>query len=182
MDGQIPITAPKAIPSLDRLVGAVHERSVLHRSYIHGDQHWRAVAEVGLKLLADNRRADPLVVFLFALFHDSMRQNEVGDPGHGQRGAELAQELHGRYFQLPPDRLGLLLDACAAHTDAPFSDDPTIGVCFDSDRLNLWRVGITPAAKYLSTDAALDGELQQWSKSLHGHARDWADLLLTYME
>ena len=56
MDGQIDITAPKVIPGIDRLVAAVHERSPLHQSYIHGDQHWRAVAEVGLRLLPDNRR------------------------------------------------------------------------------------------------------------------------------
>ena len=180
MDGQIDITAPRVIPDLDRLIDAVHERSPLHRSYVHGDQHWRAVAEVGLRLLPDNRLADPIVVFLFALFHDAMRQNDAEDPGHGQRGAELAQELHGRCFRLPSERLGLLVEACAGHTDARFSDDPTVGVCFDSDRLNLWRAGITPEAKYISTDSALDDELQHWSRSLHGHARDWDELFLAY--
>jgi uncharacterized protein len=177
---QIDITAPKVIPDIDRLVSAVHERSPLHTSYIHGDQHWRAVAEVGLKLLPDERKADPLVVFLFSLFHDSMRQTEADDPGHGQRGAELAQELHGRYFQMAPERFGLLLDACSGHTDARFSDNPTVGVCFDADRLNLWRVGKTPEAKFLSTDASLDDDLQHWSKSLHGHARVWEELLQAY--
>jgi hypothetical protein len=73
-----------------------------------------------------------------------------------------------------------LTQACTAHTDAGFRDDPTIGVCFDSDRLNLWRVGITPDPKYLSTDAAVDDELQHWSRSLHGHARDWEVLLQAY--
>jgi uncharacterized protein len=180
MDAQIHIAAPKVVPDIDRLVEAVHERASLPSSYIHGDQHWRAVAEVGLRLLPDNRRADPMVVFLFSLFHDAMRMNEVEDPGHGQRGAELVQEFQGRYFQLPPERFGLLIEACAGHTDARFSDNATIGVCFDSDRLNLWRVGKTPEAKYLSTDAALDDELQHWSKSLHGHARDWEELLQAY--
>jgi uncharacterized protein len=180
MDGQIDIAAPQVVPDVERLVDAVHERSPLHSSYIHGDQHWRAVAEVGLRLLPENRRADPMVVFLFALFHDAMRQNENEDPGHGTRGAELAEEFQGRYFLLPPERLGLLTEACAGHTDIRFSDDPTIGVCFDADRLNLWRVGTTPEAKYLSTDFALDDELQHWSKTLHGHARDWAELLQAY--
>jgi uncharacterized protein len=181
VDGQIDITAPKAIPDIDRLVAAIHERSPLHRSYVHGDQHWRAVAEVGLRLLPETRRADPTVVFLFSLFHDAMRQNENEDPGHGQRSADLAEEFQGRYFLLAPERLGLLIEACAGHTDVRFSDDPTIGVCFDADRLNLWRVGKTPEAKYLSTDAALDDELQHWSKSLHGYARDWAALFQAYM-
>jgi uncharacterized protein len=180
VDGQIDITAPKAIPDVERLVAAVYEHSPMHASYIHGEQHWRAVAEVGLRLLPEERKADPLVVFLFSLFHDSMRQNEVEDPGHGQRGAELAEQMHGRYFQLPDTALGKLIEACAGHTDVRFSDDATIGVCFDSDRLNLWRVGITPEAKYLSTDFALDDDLQQWSSRLHGHARDWAELLQAF--
>src|SRR5438270_974154 len=124
MDGQIDIAAPKVVPDLERLLAAVEERSPLYRSYIHGEQHWRAVAEVGLKLLEDQRRADRMVVFLFSLFHDSMRANESSDPGHGQRGAELAEELHGRYFLLPADRFGLLLEACAGHTDIRFSDNP----------------------------------------------------------
>jgi len=180
VDGQIDITAPKVIPDIDRLVAAVHEQSPLHQSYIHGDQHWRAVAEVGLRLLPDNRRAEPLVVFLFALFHDARRVNEAEDPGHGERGAELAQELHGRYFRLPDEQFGRLLEACARHTDARFSDDPTVGVCFDSDRLNLWRVGTTPEARYLSTDSALEDEIQHWTKSLHGHARSWEELLQAF--
>src|SRR5712664_2498210 len=106
-----------------RLVDAVHDRAELHRSYIHGDQHWRAVAEVGLRLLPDTRKADPMVVFLFSLFHDAMRENEDSDPDHGRRGAELAEELHGRCFLLSGDRLNLLLEACSQHTDARFSDD-----------------------------------------------------------
>ena len=91
-----------------------------------------------------------------------------------------AEELHGRYFLLAPERFALLIEACAGHTDARFNDDSTVGACFDSDRLNLWRVGKTPDAKYLSTDAALDDDLQHWSKSLHGHARDWEVLLQAY--
>ena len=180
MDGRIDITAPKVIPDVGRLVDAVYERAPLGGSYIHGDQHWRAVAEVGLRLLEDNPRANPHVVLLFALLHDAMRVNESDDPGHGERAAELADELHGRYFRLDPIRFTQLTDACAGHADIRFSDDPTIGVCFDADRLNLWRVGITPEPNYLSSDSALDDGLQHWSKSVHGRARDWLDLHQAY--
>lgn len=180
MDGQIDIAAPKVIPDIARLVEAVHERAPLHRSYVHGDQHWRAVAEVGLRLLPETRKADGIVVFLFSLFHDSMRENENTDPEHGARGGELARELHGRLYALPEPRLDLLVRACGEHTDARFSDDPTLGVCFDSDRLNLWRVGKVPEAKFLSTDAALEDGLHQWSRNLHGHARDWDELAQAY--
>jgi uncharacterized protein len=105
-----------------------------------------------------------------------MRQTEHTEPGHGARGGELARELHGRFFRLPDERLELLVNACAEHTDTRFSDDPTLGVCFDSDRLNLWRVGKEPDARFLSTDTALEDDLQHWSRSLHGHARDWEEL------
>src|SRR3954447_7562567 len=105
MDSQIDIAAPKVIPDLDRLLTAVEERSPLHASYIHGDQHWRAVAETGLRLLPETPKADALVVFLFSLFHDAARENEMADPEHGRRAAALARELNGRYFLLPEERL-----------------------------------------------------------------------------
>ena len=180
MDGQIDIAAPQAVPDIERLLGAIHERSPVHRSYIHGDQHWRAVAEVGLRLLPENRKADPMVVFLFSLFHDALRENEDKDPGHGRRGAELAHELHGRYFLLPPERLGLLIEACAGHTDVRFSDDPTIGVCFDADRLNLWRVGVRPDARWLSTAAARSPHRIAEASRLEGQYESWQDLFRRY--
>jgi hypothetical protein len=43
-----------------------------------------------------------------------------------------------------------------------------------------WRVGITPDPSCLSTVAALDDQLQEWSKSMHDKARDWEALLLAY--
>jgi uncharacterized protein len=170
------------VPDLDKLLETVREHAQVGGSYVHGEQHWRAVAEVGLRLLEDNRRADPDVVFLFALFHDAARENEHTDPGHGRRGAALAATLRAdRAFTLPDDRFKILLEACATHTEALFSDQPTIGVCYDADRLNLWRVGTTPDPKLLSTDAAIDDDqLLHWSKSIHGRARDWDKLLEAY--
>lgn len=172
----------QVIPDLDKLVSVVVERSALSSSYIHGEQHWRAVAEVGLKLLGTSRKVDPDVVFLFALFHDAQRENENSDPSHGRRGAALAATLRADgLLQLPDDRFNVLLEACSTHTDAPFSDHPTIGVCLDADRLNLWRVGKTPEAKLLSTDEAIDNDsLVHWTKSVHGRARSWDKLLAAY--
>jgi uncharacterized protein len=180
MTGHIEITPPRVIPSLARLLEAVEEASTLHSSYIHGDQHWRAVAEVGLRLVGERPKADRDVVFLFSLLHDAMRENEGSDPGHGARAADLAEQLHGRLYRLPDQRLEFLLAACREHADGKYSDHHTVGVCFDADRLNLWRVGKTPDPKFLSTDAALDDDLQHWSKSLHGRARDWDELLAAY--
>jgi uncharacterized protein len=35
-----------------------------------------------------------------------------------------------------------LVLACKSQTDGTISSDPTLGVCFDADRLDLGRVGI----------------------------------------
>src|SRR5512141_1377120 len=57
---------------------------------IHGPNHWQMVERNGL-LLAKETGANEIVVRLFALFHDSRRQNEGTDPDHGHRGAQLAR-------------------------------------------------------------------------------------------
>lgn len=40
------------------------------------------------------------IIELFAIFHDSGRQNEHIDDGHGYRGAELAKQLRGTFIYL----------------------------------------------------------------------------------
>jgi uncharacterized protein len=37
-----------------------------------------------------------------------------------------------------------LVLACKSQTDGTISTDPTLGVCFDADRLDFGRVGIEP--------------------------------------
>jgi hypothetical protein len=44
--------------------------------------------------------------------------------------------------------------ALAGHSDGLVTDDPTIGCCWDADRLDLWRVGAPPVPALLSTEAA----------------------------
>jgi len=117
---------------------------------VHGPSHWRRVRQNAL-LLARRTGADALVVRLFALFHDARRVNECHDPGHGARGAAYANEIR---TQLPPmddRRFALLHQACTWHTDKDFSSDPTIGSCWDADRLDLGRVGIIPSEALMST-------------------------------
>lgn len=117
---------------------------------IHGPAHWRRVERNGL-LLATRSGADITVVRLFALFHDSRRRNENHDPQHGKRGATLASQMRGTHFELHDDAFAKLLHACTWHTDEAQNEDPTIGTCFDADRLDLGRVGIIPDADYMST-------------------------------
>ena len=117
---------------------------------VHGPAHWRRVEQNGL-LLATRTSADKTVVRLFALFHDSCRVNEGTDDGHGARGADYATTLHGHLYHLDDAAFELLRYACVWHTDRDHSPDPTIGTCWDSDRLDLGRVGMVPNAKYMST-------------------------------
>jgi len=122
---------------------------------IHGPDHWKRVEQNGIKL-AKHSGADVDVVRLFALFHDSKRIDDGTDPGHGKRGAAYARELHGKLFRLKPKQLDTLLYACTWHTDVHHDPDPTIGTCWDADRLDLTRLGIRPDPDYLNTKFARD--------------------------
>jgi len=119
---------------------------------IHGPAHWRRVERNGL-WLAERSGGDLFVVRLFAWFHDSCRVNEWTDPDHGKRGADYALKLRGTLLDLENDDLERLVYACTWHTDKDHSEDPTIGACWDADRLDLGRVGTTPSPRFMSTAA-----------------------------
>lgn len=108
----------------------------------HGVSHWARVFTNGLRL-AETTHADPDVLVLFALFHDSRRWNEYDDPGHGPRGAELARSLRGELFELDDTRFELLCEACRVHTQDVWLGDTTLLTCLAADRLDLSRFGIT---------------------------------------
>ncbi|MDB6067679.1 MAG: hypothetical protein JWR26_3887 [Pedosphaera sp.] len=116
----------------------------------HGPAHWKRVETNGL-ILAERTGADVNVVRLFALFHDSRRENDLVDDGHGARGAEFAKKLRGTFFDMDDAAFNLLHYACTWHTDQQLSDDVTIGTCWDADRLDLGRVGIIPRESFMST-------------------------------
>jgi uncharacterized protein len=119
----------------------------------HGVVHWARVLENGLRV-AELNGADVDVVTLFAMFHDSRRVNEDRDNGHGLRGAELARSLRGTLVHLDDHRFEKLFEACRLHTDGLTDADLTLQACWDADRLDLGRVGVTPAPSRLCTDAA----------------------------
>lgn len=133
----------------------------------HGVAHWARVLETGLRI-AEATGADREVVALFALFHDSRRVNEDRDDGHGLRGAELARSLRGELVHLDDDRFGLLFEACRLHTDGLTVGDRTLLACWDADRLDLGRVGITPDPHRLGTKAGR--RLLGWA---HLRATEW---------
>lgn len=149
-------------PDYPRLVRAVLSGYALDPRGTHGLAHWARVWETGL-CLAETTGADPTIVRLFAIFHDSRRLNDNRDPLHGRRGADLAASLRGTGFELSDPDFALLETACEHHTDTDFHDDPTVGTCWDADRLDLSRVGkeINPA--FLNTAAAKQPEAIVWA-------------------
>lgn len=128
----------------------------------HGVVHWARVMENGLKL-AETTGADPTIVSLFALFHDSRRENDGHDRGHGLRGADLAKSLRGKCFELSDADFKLLYRACERHTEGREDPSATVLTCWDADRLDLGRVNIRPDPKYLCTKAARTLDMIEWA-------------------
>ena len=158
-------------PALEPLLTVVRARSTGIGSHIHGELHWRTVGANGLWLAEPLDGADTLVIFLFALLHDSMRESDGHDPGHGPRAAAFAGELHAEgLLAITTEQLELLQHACFEHTNGFVSTDPTVGACWDADRLDLPRVWVTPDPTLLSTERARNGSRPA------GTPPDWAGL------
>jgi uncharacterized protein len=128
----------------------------------HGVAHWARVLENGHRL-AEESGAVLEVVQLFAVLHDCRRRNEGDDPNHGPRAAKLARSLRGEVFELSDREFRMLHRACAGHTHERTHPDETIQTCWDADRLDLGRVGITPDPYFLSTEAAKRPETIRWA-------------------
>ena len=125
----------------------------LGQDSLHGYDHWLRVRRNGL-ILATRYAVNTDVIRLFSIFHDSRRINEDEDPEHGLRGAEFAAQCRGKFFDLGDWEFDQLYYACQWHTDQRFSEDLTIGICWDADRLDLPRVGIDPEVSFLNTGYA----------------------------
>ena len=124
-------------------------------STIHGPAHWRRV-DVHAQLLAEHSGADIIVVRLFACLHDTCRLDDGRDRMHGPRAADKLSALPKSLISITSAQMKLLEYAIRHHTDGVTSDDPTIGTCWDADRLDLGRVDIIPEASRMSTKAGKD--------------------------
>lgn len=154
----------RAWEDLDRLVDAVEARSTHLTSTIHGVDHWRAVGATAASLAdvfdmtaedADAARPDRELLLLFALLHDARRLDDGRDLEHGPRAAVLLDELReGGLIRLDEARGDVLRKAIRDHTNGMLSEQPTIGICWDADRLLIHRVGFVPKARFCSTPEA----------------------------
>jgi uncharacterized protein len=132
----------------------------------HGTAHWMRVRANGLRLAAETG-ANRAVIELFALFHDSQRQNENTDPDHGKRGALNAVRYREMgAFKVSDAELELVYNACWGHTYEDIADPcMTIHTCWDADRLDLCRVGIVPDPERLFTELAKREKTIQWASA-----------------
>jgi len=134
------------------LVDILSSKALLFNSPIHGINHWNRVDRNGL-YLCEFTGADKQVVSYFAFLHDSMRENEWSDRQHGVRAAEFAVE-NRLLFDLTDDQFHVLCVACQAHTGGRKASCSTVATCWDSDRLDIGRVGITPDSNFLFSHEA----------------------------
>jgi len=121
----------------------------------HGPAHWSRVLE-NTKKISEYYNFQSPVFELFAILHDSQRENENSDPYHGPRAAKWIQENRNNFKSLQnltEDEFLTLKYACDSHsTPIKFSPSYIIDICHDSDRLDLGRVGISPCASYMNTN------------------------------
>jgi uncharacterized protein len=138
---------------------ADHATVISSRSPDHGPRHWHDVARVGYMLLevsnrlgADADHYNPELIFLFAALHDTQRQDEYSDPDHGNRAEDLARKMRDKgVIVLDNSPFELLCYALGDHDRGSVSDDPTVAICWDADRLTLPRVGIQPKKTLMSS-------------------------------
>lgn len=144
------------------LVKNIRDQFNLSPNGIHGINHWARVLANGRRL-SSQTGANLNVVELFAIFHDSRRENDGHDHNHGLRGAQLATQMRGTCFELSDGEMDLLFLACSLHTDGLTESDITIQTFWDADRLDLGRIGTIPKEKYLCTNAAKEPEMLSWA-------------------
>lgn len=138
---------------------------------LHGAPHWARVRDHGLKLATDTG-ADIRVVGYFAFLHDSCRRNDSRDPEHGQRAARFAAAIRADHIHLDNGAFDRLVAALEGHTGGSDPADVTVATCWDADRLDIGRIGLTPNPKYLCTEAARRPEV---IADALGRSRAWLE-------
>lgn len=111
---------------------------------IHGIPHWCRVIKYGLNLAVETG-ASRKIVTLFGILHDCQRWDDGIDKDHGLRAAVYIKSLvQENLLNLTQDELQTLSDACEGHTNGlDYSYKPSIDVqvCWDADKLDLFRLG-----------------------------------------
>jgi len=163
------------VERLPAILDAVRILSPAAGTLAHGEEHWRRVATLGLNI-AEANGADRLLVVLFAMFHDAMRFNLGKDDDHGMRGGFLAACMNAELLGLDEERLDKLDMVCRDHSIGSTSEDPTIGACWDADRVDLIRFDRAVEGIYMSTLAAREVWFQRHARTLLTGTPDWEQI------
>lgn len=143
--------------------------------FFHGPEHWNRVRAHGLSQ-ARAAGVDPLLSHLFALVHDSQRENDDLDPEHGPRAAKWIHDNPALFDFLGEDDVRALMRACELHSTGEISDERLdVMACWDADRLDLWRVGIEPLPNYLCLDNAKRASVIRYAEVLVKASNDTWD-------
>lgn len=132
----------------DTLVGYVSNGWELGE--IHGMTHWKNVHRNAILLMQPGVNMN--VVVAFAYLHDCCRLSNGNDCEHGKRASLKVDEIRNSILKdFSDEEITLLKSACLLHTDVLRTGNLTIDTCFDSDRLDLGRVGIKPMPSKMAT-------------------------------
>lgn len=154
---------------IDRLREFAIKHSKMGYYSIHGISHWDRVAKNADVLCTSD--VDSLVVKAFAYIHDVERINESDDCQHGHRAALLVDEIRSSVLSFLNDlEIEQLKEACRLHTLRLKTEDATVNACFDADRLDLGRVGITPNPNKMAT---VEGRVLAEKLALDDSEEDW---------
>lgn len=159
-EGSAPECEERRIPSA--VIALARSRYKLAWDGIHGAAHWSRVKLFG-ETIGRACGADLEVVRHFAFLHDISRENDNGDIMHGARAAEVIY-AHRDRFNLDRQQLSLLMEAVEHHSGGETTQNPTIGACWDADRLDLARLLVEPSPALLSTAPARDPEIIEWAR------------------
>ena len=136
--------------NVKRLRSFTAERWPKSMGKTHGVNHWDRVARFGEMLFQEG--ADMDVIQAFAYLHDSQRNNDGEDYEHGPRASKFIDTIRvSQLSALNDEQIDKLKRACELHTIEDRTGDITIDICFDADRMDLLRVGITPLPERMAS-------------------------------
>lgn len=150
---------------IQQALGLVKPQFRLHLDHgWHGIAHWSRVW-YNARFLCGELGLNPVVPCWFSYLHDSQRFDEGTDLYHGHRACRWIETLD---LPLEKEDLNLLITAIEGHSFGETQAHPIVMVCWDSDRLDLGRVGIMPDPHYLCTEPAKRPEViaRAWRRSI----------------
>jgi uncharacterized protein len=121
----------------------------------HGVRHWARVRSNARLIAQHVPGVDVAVTDWFAVLHDAGRRNEYDDPEHGWRDMAYVRKLHrdNGMLGLNGRQFYQLLMALEHHSHPAEPMSITVAACWNADRLDLGRVGITPRLDLMHPEA-----------------------------